>query len=73
MELGKPLCSEILDEMQPTDGDIRFGTGVDIGYYDQEQNSLIPDKNVLGEVWDAFPSLTETQIRNTLALFLFGR
>ena len=61
----------ILDEMQPTDGDIRFGTGVDIGYYDQEQNSLIPDKNVLGEVWDAFPSLTETQIRNTLALFLF--
>ncbi len=61
----------IMKELQPSDGIIHYGTGVDIGYYDQEQSSLTTNKSVLDEVWDAFPNLTETQIRNTLALFLF--
>ena len=61
----------ILKELQPSGGTINYGTGVDIGYYDQEQSSLSPNKSILNEVWDAFPNLTETQIRNTLALFLF--
>lgn len=61
----------ILKELQPAEGSVSYGTGVDIGYYDQEQTSLTPYKTVLDEVWDDFPKLTETQIRNTLALFLF--
>ncbi|HHU48433.1 MAG: ribosomal protection-like ABC-F family protein [Caldicoprobacterales bacterium] len=70
--IGKTtLFRIILGELQPSAGSVRYGTGVDIGYYDQEQISLTPDKKVIDEVWDAFPQFTETQIRNTLALFLF--
>ncbi|HBG75592.1 MAG TPA: multidrug ABC transporter ATP-binding protein, partial [Clostridiales bacterium] len=41
------------------------------GYFDQEQDSLNPGNTIMDELWDAFPQKTETQIRNTLALFLF--
>lgn len=69
--VGKTTLFRILlGQLQSTSGSIRFGTGVDIGYYDQEQSSLSPDNTALEELWDSFPSLTETQIRNTLALFL---
>ena len=61
----------LLGHIQPDSGTFQWGTGVDIGYYDQEQSSLSLDKSALEELWDAFPLLTETQIRNTLALFLF--
>jgi ATP-binding cassette subfamily F protein 3 len=71
--IGKTTLFRILlGQMQPVSGDVKFGTGVDIGYYDQEQSSLNPDNTVILELWNAFPQLTETQIRNTLALFLFS-
>ena len=70
--VGKTTLFRILlGKQQPTGGGIHFGTGLDIGYYDQEQSSLSPQQSALDELWQAFPALTETQIRNTLALFLF--
>jgi len=70
--IGKTTLFRILlGQLLPASGQVQFGTNVDIGYYDQEQSSLSPDKTVIEELWDAFPLLTETQIRNTLALFLF--
>ena len=42
-----------------------------VGYYDQENQNLDPDKTVLNELWDDYPSITQTEVRNTLALFQF--
>lgn len=70
--VGKTTLFRILlNELQPSAGDIHYGTGVDMGYYDQEQSSLTPEKSVIDELWDTFPLLSETKIRSTLALFLF--
>ena len=70
--IGKTTLFRILlGQLQPVAGEIKFGTGVDIGYYDQEQTSLNPGNTVMEELWNSFPQLTETQVRNTLALFLF--
>ena len=52
-------------------GSITFGTGVDIGYYDQDQTSINPAHTVLEELWSAYPPMLETQVRSALALFLF--
>lgn len=52
-------------------GTIKFGANLDIGYYDQEQQQLHPEKTVLDEVWDDHPEIDETQIRNLLGSFLF--
>ncbi len=60
----------LLGRLQPTSGQIRYGTGVDPGYYDQEQSSLTPGNTAIEELWNTLPTLLETQIRNTLALFL---
>lgn len=70
--VGKTTLFRILlKQLQPVSGDIKYGTGIDIGYYDQEQSSIKPDNTAIEELWNSFPQLTETQIRNTLALFLF--
>ena len=50
---------------------IRFGAGVQVGYFDQTQTSLSPDKDALHEIWDAFPALTESKVRGALAVFRF--
>lgn len=52
-------------------GGITFGTGVKIGYFDQLQADLHPEKTIFDEVRDAFPALSNTEIRNALASFLF--
>lgn len=52
-------------------GSITEGANIKIGYYDQIQESLDTDKTVIDEVWDEYPKMTETQIRNALAAFLF--
>ena len=58
-------------EEKPDGGRIRWGTGVDIGYYDQHQAGLHPDKTVLDEVWDRFPRMEQYEVRGALGLFLF--
>lgn len=65
------LFNIILDKLPPSSGSIKVGTGVEIGYYDQELTSLNEENTVLEELWDAFPQMTETQIRNALAARLF--
>ena len=59
-------------EDKPDAGRIRWGTGVDIGYYDQHQAGLHPDKTVLDEVWDRFPRMEQYEVRGALGLFLFS-
>lgn len=52
-------------------GTIKFGANVTVGYYDQEQQGLKDDNTVFSEIHDAYPYLTETKVRNTLAAFMF--
>lgn len=52
-------------------GEIRFGANVTVGYYDQEQQGLTESNTIFSELHEAYPYLTETQVRNTLAAFMF--
>ncbi len=65
--LLKLLCSKLSD----AHGYVRLGANVDIGYYDQRQESLHEGKTVLNEIWDEYPRMTETEVRSKLAAFLF--
>lgn len=70
--IGKTtLLKIILGTLEQTRGSVSIGANIKIGYYDQLQESLSPDKKIIDEVWDEFPRLTETEIRNALATFLF--
>lgn len=69
---GKTTLLKILNQVVPADsGTFRLGTNVQIGYYDQEHHVLHMDKTIFDEISDDYPSLTNTQIRNMLAAFLF--
>ena len=61
----------LLGQYKPDRGEIRFGAGIDVGYYDQIQANLDLNKTVLDEIWDAYPRMTQTEVRNALAVFLF--
>lgn len=65
------LFKMILNEIKSDSGIIYPGKNVFPGYYDQEQSNLNDSKTVLDEVWDDFPDLTTTEVRNALAAFLF--
>jgi ATP-binding cassette subfamily F protein 3 len=65
------LFKIILGVIPPSSGSVRMGTGVEIGYYDQELQSLDPGNTVLEELWRDFPHMRETEIRNALAARLF--
>jgi ATP-binding cassette subfamily F protein 3 len=65
--LFKILCGEI----EKDSGFFKIGKNVKIGYYDQEQKNLSPDKTVIDEIWDEYPDMTVTGVRNALAAFLF--
>lgn len=65
------LLRLLLGQNEPDDGKIRFGANIDIGYYDQIQAGLHMEKTVLDEIWDAYPRMTQTEVRNALAIFLF--
>ena len=65
------LIKLILGHIPPKSGVIEHGYHVEIGYYDQENQNLDPASTVLDEIWNAYPTLTETEIRNTLALYRF--
>ncbi|MER2115211.1 MAG: ATP-binding cassette domain-containing protein, partial [Solibacillus isronensis] len=62
----------IVQDIEALAGDIRYGTNVQIGYYDQEQAKLHSNKSVLSELWDEWPLLNEKDIRNILGRFLFS-
>ena len=69
---GKTTILKIINELLPPDrGSIRLGTNVAIGYYDQEHHVLHPEKTLFQEISDDYPTLNNTEIRNTLAAFLF--
>lgn len=66
------LLKTIVQQIEPLKGSIHYGTKVDIGYYEQEQENLNPSKTVLNEVWDEHPLMTEESIRTFLGSFLFS-
>ncbi len=69
---GKTTLLKIINgDLTADAGDIRTGTNVYIGYYDQEQQKLSPEKTVYEELEDDYPLMTVTEIRSTLAAFLF--
>ena len=69
---GKTTLLKIINELESMDsGQIRLGSKVEIGYYDQEHHVLHSEKTLFDEISDDYPVLTNTQIRNTLAAFLF--
>lgn len=69
---GKTTLLKIINEILPPDsGVIHLGTNVQIGYYDQEHHVLHMEKTLFEEISDDYPDLTNTEIRNTLAAFLF--
>lgn len=69
---GKTTILKLINEMLPADtGTITLGSKVHIGYYDQEHHVLNMENTLFEEVQDAYPNLTNTQVRNILAAFLF--
>ena len=65
------LLKTILGKYKAQNGRISFGEGVRVGYYDQIQTGMDSEKTVFEELSDSFPAMTNTEIRNTLARFLF--
>lgn len=69
---GKTTILKIINQMMEADnGSLTLGANVHIGYYDQEHQVLHQDKTLVEEISDAYPTLTNTEIRNVLAAFLF--
>ena len=65
------LIKLMIGHLSPTSGYIELGYNVNAGYYDQENQNLTPTNTVLDELWNAYPTLPELKIRNTLAMFRF--
>ena len=69
---GKTTILKIINGLVEADaGEIRLGTNVHIGYYDQEHQNLNPENTLFDEISDAYPNMDNTRIRNILAAFLF--
>ncbi|WP_026518840.1 ribosomal protection-like ABC-F family protein [Butyrivibrio sp. FCS006] len=69
---GKTTLLKMINQAEPIDaGKITYGVKVHVGYYDQEHHVLHDEKTLFEEISDAYPTLNNTQIRNTLAAFLF--
>lgn len=69
---GKTTILKILNGLLDADsGEIRLGSKVKIGYYDQEHQVLSPEKTIFDELQDTYPNLSNTEVRNILAAFLF--
>ena len=70
--LGKStFLKTLVDRIPALSGEFKYGTNVQIGYFDQQMAMYTSDKTVLDDYWDEFPNLTETEIRNSLGAFLF--
>lgn len=66
------LLKTIINKLSALSGDIRFGTNVQVSYYDQEQANLVSNKRVLNELWDEHSLKPEKEIRTILGNFLFS-
>ena len=64
------LLNIIARQLPPDNGTVVYGSNVDLGYYEQHQTKLHPDKDILNEIWDDFPRLEIDRVRGVLALFL---
>ena len=70
--VGKSTLFKILmNQLAPDTGVVRYGTNIDVGYYDQHQQSLNPNNTILDEVWNDFPTMDQSKVRGALGLFLF--
>jgi len=71
--IGKStILKSITGRIPPLAGDIRFGSSLDVGYFDQEQAELTSNGTVLNEIWNDFPNMQERDIRTLLGNFLFS-
>ena len=71
--IGKTtFIKSIVDQIQFIKGEKRFGSNVEVGYYDQTQSKLTPSNSVLDELWNDFKLTPEVEIRNRLGAFLFS-
>lgn len=71
--LGKStFLKTIVGKIPALSGEYRFGTSVQIGYFDQQMAMYTSNKTVLDDFWDEYPNLTETEARNALGAFLFS-
>lgn len=71
--LGKStFLKTIVGKIPALSGEYRFGTNVQIGYFDQQMTMYTSNKTVLDDFWDEYPNLTETEARNALGAFLFS-
>lgn len=69
---GKSTFYNIIKGQEVADcGSVRFGSNIECGFYDQTREDIAGGKTVLDEVWDRYPKMTQTQVRNALAAFLF--
>lgn len=68
------LLKTLMGQIPPLGGSYTVGTGVEVGYFDQQAavaESMYPDKTVLNDFWDMYPTLKEVEVRNALGSFLF--
>ena len=71
--IGKStFIKSIVDQIPFIKGEKRFGSNVEVGYYDQTQSKLTPSNTVLDELWNDFKLTPEVEIRNRLGAFLFS-
>ena len=69
---GKTTLFKIITgEIEPLAGTVKTGASVSVGYFDQKQQNLSMEKDAIDEVWDAYPKMTQTEVRNAMAAFLF--
>lgn len=72
--IGKStLLKTLVGQLPPHHGNLKWGTNIQIDYYDQEQQDLHPDKTCIDEIWDEHPELDQTTIRSYLGQFLFSQ
>ena len=68
---GKTTMFKIITgELKPTSGSVKIGESVVSGYFDQKQQNLCDEKEAIDEVWDEYPDMTMTEVRNAMAAFL---
>lgn len=66
------LLKTIIKDLPALSGDIRYGTNVQLGYYDQDLAKLSTNRTVLREIWDEWPLMNEKDVRTVLGRFLFS-